>query len=277
MSNKVTVVVRNLSKVYHLNQNGSAKRNARSRKGTEVNALKSTSFVAKAGQCIGILGANGAGKSTLMNLIAGTENPSTGLVRVSAQPTLLGISAALQPHLSGRANVRLGLLAMGLTPEEVNELINPVLDWAELREASDRPMKTYSAGMKSRLKFSIATSVRREILLIDEALSAGDATFADKAAKRMSDFLEDAGTVFIVSHSATTIDKYCNRVLWLHEGEVIADGLPEAITKSYKIWSRHRAKGDLSKAAAIIDRRKEQFTALSIMFDSEVIKILDSA
>lgn len=275
MSDKVTVAVRDLSKTYYVGKDGSERSLFGLRGRTEVRALRKTTFTASSGECIGILGKNGAGKSTLLNLIAGSESPTTGTVKVSDQPTLLGISAALQSHLTGRVNVRLGLLAMGLQPVEAQQLSDSVLEWGGLEEAADRPMRTYSAGMKSRLKFSIATAVRREILLVDEALSAGDSTFAERAADRMNEFLNEAGTVFIVSHAAGTIEKYCTRVLWLHGGRIIADGDTESISKSYRIWSKNVSSGNLDEANHIIERRAEQYKPPRIIFDSEALEALD--
>ena len=174
----VTIAAINVSKQYSLTT--SSRISPFGRKGT-LQALQEMSLVTYSGESVGILGKNGSGKSTLLNIIAGNERPTSGTVLVSEAPTLLGVSAALQPHLTGIANVRLGLLAMGLHPTTVAELQDNVLNWAELSDAKNRPLRTYSSGMQARLKFAIATSVKRKILLVDEALSTGDATFAEKA------------------------------------------------------------------------------------------------
>lgn len=236
-----------------------------------MEALKDVSFVAYAGECIGILGKNGSGKSTLLSIIAGNETATSGLVRVSTEPTLLGVSAALQMQLTGRENVRIGLLAMGLEPEEVDNLIEPVIEWAELDDAANRPMETYSSGMKSRLKFAIATAVKREILMVDEALSTGDATFSAKARKRMQGFLDDAGTVFIVSHSASTIRKHCTRVIWLVEGQVVADGEPKKILRSYQLWTRRLSLGNESGAQHVINNSLRRYSKPEIYLESEYL------
>lgn len=273
-SSKVTVVARNISKTYTVSKSN---RSIFSSRHSSVQALQDVSFVAHSGECIGILGKNGSGKSTLLNIIAGNESATSGLVRVSEQPTLLGVSAALQSQLTGRANVRLGLLAMGLEPEEVDSLITPVLEWAELSEAADRPMETYSAGMKSRLKFAIATAVNREILMVDEALSTGDATFADKARERMNSFLRNAGTVFIVSHSAGTIQKHCTRVIWIHEGQVIADGTTKRVLRSYKLWTKRIAAKNTEGAQMVIQNAMNRYSSPRIYLESEFQKFkLDS-
>lgn len=275
MQSSPTVVVRNASKNYVVKRDGSEFSIFSRKNGPPVQAVRNASFVAYGGESIGILGQNGSGKSTLLRLIAGAETPSDGVVRVSAQPTLLGVSAALQANLSGTENVRLGLLAMGLEPHSVDSLVPGVIKWAGLIDAAHRPMSTYSAGMRSRLKFSIATAVTREILLVDEALSTGDSTFSTKASHRMREFLSSAGTVFIVSHAAGVIEKFCSRAIWLHEGEIVADGNPRVIAKSYKVWSRHFAAGHFDKASEVIEHRKSLYSPVSILFDSEVAPLLD--
>lgn len=275
MQNNPTVVVRNVSKNYLVKKDGSELSLLSRRNGPPVKAVKNVSFVAYGGESIGILGQNGSGKSTLLSMIAGGETPSNGTIRVSAQPTLLGVSAALQTNLTGAENVRLGLLAMGLDPKEVDVIVPDVIEWAGLTTAAHRPMSTYSAGMRSRLKFGIATAVKREILLVDEALSTGDSTFASKASKRMREFLSSTGTVFIVSHAAGAIEKFCSRAIWLHEGEIIADGTPRVIAKSYKVWSRNFAAGKYEKANQVIQHRKNLYSPVSILFDSEVAPLLN--
>lgn len=270
-----TVVARNLGKSFFLTKSGSSRGLIPSSRMTEIRAVETVSFVSYPGESIGILGKNGSGKSTLLRMIAGTEEPSRGEVYVSAKPTLLGVSAALQQSLSGKANIRLGLLAMGLSPNEVAGLEDEVIDWAGLREAIDRPLRTYSSGMVARLKFAIATAMRADILLVDEALSTGDATFAAKAKERMDSFLETAGTVFLVSHGAKTIQEHCTRALWLHDGELIADGHAESITKSYRVWGNRVATGKNEEADEIIRQMKRRFVPKRIIFDSEAADMLD--
>lgn len=273
-SDKIVVVARNISKTYKV---FGKDKSIFSRRRKPVQALNNVSFVAYAGECIGVLGKNGSGKSTLLSIIAGNESATSGLVRVSAQPTLLGVSAALQLQLTGRENVKIGLLAMGLEKSEVEDLIQPVIEWAELADAADRPMVTYSSGMKSRLKFAIATAVKREILMVDEALSTGDATFAEKAHKRMNSFLDDAGTVFIVSHSASTIQKHCSRVIWLYEGTIIADGRPKRILRNYKLWTKRLSVGNYTSAQHVINNMKRRYSKPQIYLESEYQEIKKSS
>lgn len=275
-SNKVTVVARNLGKSYYLHKSGSQIGLSRKKNQIVVEALKGVSFVAHAGESIGVVGRNGSGKSTLFRLIAGSEDPTSGEVFVSQEPTLLGVSAALQNDLSGAANVRLGLLAMGLTPDEVDEMQEGVAEWAEVQDAIDRPLKTYSSGMRARLVFSISTSVKREILLIDEALSTGDSSFAAKSKERMNSFLEEAGTVFIVSHGAGTIQNYCTRAIWLDNGEIIADGDSLEVATAYVRWSKLRAKDKEAEADKFLQKHKDAYIRPIIFTDNEAISILDS-
>lgn len=275
--NSPTVAVQNLSKTYRIYKNGSSRSIFPNRFVSEVKAVQNVSFVAYKGESVGVLGKNGSGKSTLLSMIAGNESPTAGSIRVSSSPALLSVSAALQPHLSGRENVRLGLLAMGLESKEVQELVEPVSNWANLKDAIDRPLNTYSSGMKSRLKFSISTAVHREILLIDEALSAGDATFAEKAKERMDNFLFEAGTVFFVSHGAGDIKKHCTRALWMNEGELIADGDVTEITDAYRAFSKFLAEDRPEKCEKIVNRMRKAFPPKKVLFDDQVARFLDSS
>ena len=268
----VTIAAINVSKQYSLTT--SSRISPFGRKGV-LQALHEMSLVTYSGESVGILGKNGSGKSTLLNIIAGNERPTSGTVLVSEAPTLLGVSAALQPHLTGLANVRLGLLAMGLHPTAVAELQDNVLNWAELSDAKNRPLRTYSSGMQARLKFAIATSVKRKILLVDEALSTGDATFAEKAQARMDSFMRDSGTVVVVSHTPGAIEEHCTRAIWIHEGELIADYPTARTVKYYKAWTRYAAKGNERAANRIINQMKDEFVPKRVVFDSVVAALLD--
>lgn len=269
LSNNPSVIVRDVSKNYLVSKDGSEVGLSLARRGIQIEALKPLSFVAESGQSIGIIGKNGSGKSTLLNMIAGHEKPTTGQIWVGAQPALLSVTAALQQHLSGMQNIRLGLLASGLTPAQVVEIQHDVAKWAEIGTAIDRPLKTYSSGMGARLRFAIATAVRPEILLVDEALSTGDSAFKAKAEERMAEFLDDASTVFIVSHAAATIRKNCTRALWIHEGELIADGTARAVSGLYGKWSRALSKKDTKLANQLIRRARRQYNAPRIILDKE--------
>lgn len=215
---------------------------------TGVDALKGISFVAREGEHIGLVGANGSGKSTLLRVIAGVEPPRTGRVLAEATPVLLGVSAAMMPALTGERNVRLGLLALGFHPEEITEIMPGVIQLAGIGDAIHRPMKTYSSGMGARLRFAIAAAARPSILLIDEALGTGDAAFADRSKRKIDELRAGAGTIFLVSHAAQTIEEMCTRAIWLHMGELIIDGPAVAVARAYRWWAHCVAQDDKSRA-----------------------------
>lgn len=216
----------------------------RGRRGqTTVRALRGVNLVAREGEMVGIVGANGSGKSTFLRNIAGVEQPDRGRILVRYQPLLLGVSAALQPALSGSENVRLGCLAMGLSPEEAAEAFDFVVELSALGSAIHRPMGTYSSGMGARLRFAIALAARPKILLIDEALSTGDATFAERSEKAMDELLAEAGTMLLVNHAAKVIQELCTRAVWMHKGEILMNGPAEAVAEKYRWWAWNVAKG----------------------------------
>ncbi|WP_099299034.1 ABC transporter ATP-binding protein [Corynebacterium dentalis] len=207
----------------------------------QVESVKNVSLVASAGESIGLIGKNGSGKSSLLKLIAGGESPTEGRLLVRSQPTFLGVSPALQVYLTGEQNIYLGCLAIGMSKAEAQEAVPKIAEWAEIGDAIKRPMNTYSAGQGARLIFAISTAIDPEILLIDEALSTGDASFAKKAERRMKELLDGAGNLFLVSHSTGQIEKNCERAIWLDEGSVIADGKAADVCSLYSKWSSYCA------------------------------------
>ena len=224
-----------------------------------VDALKGISFVARAGQSIGILGRNGSGKSTLLRIIAGLETPRSGLVSARSNPVLLGVNAALVPDLSGERNVRLGCLAMGLSRAETEAVLPDIVELAGIGKSIYRPMKTYSSGMASRLRFAIAAASNPDILLIDEALSTGDAAFKERSENKMTQLRQNAGTVFIVNHAAQVIEEMCTRALWLMDGVLIGDGPGPEIAHDYRWWSWNIAKNEPEKAGKILAECREKW------------------
>ena len=224
-----------------------------------VDALKGVSFVARAGESLGILGRNGSGKSTLLRIVAGLETPRSGRVLARSTPVLLGVNAALVPDLPGERNVILGCLAMGMTPEQARAALPGIVGLAGIGKAIYRPMNTYSSGMASRLRFAIAVSASPDILLIDEALSTGDAAFKERSESRMAELRANAGTVFIVSHAAQTIEEMCTRAIWLMDGELIGDGPGPEIAHDYRWWSWNVAKGEHATAEEILQRCRRKW------------------
>lgn len=263
---KAAVVLENVSKTFSVSEAGSSDAgSARRRKSAKlVQSLGATTLVARPGESIGVVGHNGSGKSTLLRLIAGAETPTTGRVLVSSKPVLLGVAPALQPYLTGRQNVVLGLLALGKRSNEAKEMEPAVSQWADIGDAIDRPLRTYSAGQSARLGFAISTAVDPDILLIDEALSTGDAAFAQKARERMSGLLSGAKNLFLVSHVADQVLETCERALWIHRGELIMDGEAEHTMEVYREWSR---ASERRIAEEVIDAAKRSFTATNLEWE----------
>ncbi|WP_417218857.1 ABC transporter ATP-binding protein [Arthrobacter sp.] len=200
----------------------------------EVHAVKGVSFTAYENESIGVIGSNGSGKSTLMRSIVGLTPPASGAVYASSRPNMLGVGAALIPDLSGDKNITLGGLALGYSRREIEKMRHDIVDFAELEEFIDLPMRTYSSGMSARLKFAIAASKQHEILIVDEALAVGDARFRKRSEARIRQIREDAGTVFLVSHSMKSILDTCNRVLWINKGVLEMDGEAKEVVKAYQ-------------------------------------------
>jgi len=208
------------------------RRNARRTR--SVHALKGVSFTARENDSIGIIGSNGSGKSTLMRAIVGLTPVTQGAIYASSRPSLLGVGAALLRELSGERNIVLGCLAMGLSMDEINDRFDDIVDFAGLREFIELPMRTYSSGMTARLKFAIATARDHEILIVDEALAVGDRSFRDRSEARIREIRDNAGTVFLVSHSMKSIRDTCNRVVWINKGTLMMDGEPDEVIKAYE-------------------------------------------
>lgn len=222
---------------------------------TEVPAVRGVSFVAHHGESIGIVGTNGSGKSTLLRAVAGLLPPTRGRVFVAGEPALLGVNAALLPKLSGERNIMVGGLALGLSAAEVRERTKSVADFAELGDFLYMPMRAYSSGMGSRLRFAISTIRTPDILMIDEALATGDASFRKKSTARIEEIRSQAGTVFFVSHSLGSVRAMCNRVLWIDKGRLIADGPVDEVCDAYHEFVQSR-KGASAGANLGRDRRR---------------------
>lgn len=200
----------------------------------EVHALQGVSFDVPHGRVMGVIGANGAGKSTLMRTVAGILAPSQGRIEVTGRvSTLLALGVGFNATLTGRENVTLGGLAAGLSRAEIKQRYDEITEFAELGEFMDMPMRTYSSGMYSRLAFAVAVHMEPDILIIDEALSAGDAKFKEKAQQKMTELVGKARTMLVVSHALGTIKELCDEAIWLHQGKLIRRGEPNEIIDAY--------------------------------------------
>jgi ABC-type polysaccharide/polyol phosphate transport system ATPase subunit len=200
----------------------------------EVEALKHVSFTVPHGQVLGVVGANGAGKSTLMRVMSGILPPTRGRVEVEGRvSTLLALGVGFNRKLTGRENVVLGGLAAGLSREELAAKYEQIVAFAELEDFMDMPMRTYSSGMYGRLGFSVAVNMDPDILIIDEALSVGDARFRKKSFRRMRELCEQDRTVVLVSHALGTIERLCDQAIWMDHGVLRMWDEPEAVVSAY--------------------------------------------
>jgi teichoic acid transport system ATP-binding protein len=211
----------------------------RHREVIEVNALDGVSFQVEKGEAFGIIGSNGAGKSTLLRCVARTLRPDRGRVVVNGKiSSLLQLGVGFNAELSGRRNIFLGGLANGLRLKEIQPLVQGIIDFAELEEAIDRPVKTYSSGMFSRLAFSISMALDPDIILLDEVLAVGDEKFRTKSMATMEDLLAKSGTIVFVSHSLASVEEFCDRVMWLEKGKVVMIGPSEEVIEAYREASK---------------------------------------
>ncbi|PVE15901.1 polysaccharide/polyol phosphate ABC transporter ATP-binding protein [Arthrobacter sp. Bz4] len=229
-----------------------------------INALNELSLIVTHGESVGVIGRNGSGKSTLVRLISGQTQPTKGAVYASNTPIMLGVNAALIPELAGEQNIVLGCLAMGMPRSEIDRKMNSIVELSGLDSAIYLPMKSYSSGMSSRLRFAIAASIDPEILLIDEALNTGDAQFRDRSKERMDELREKAGTVFLVSHSLGTIREMCSRVVWLDKGDLLMDGDPEEVCSAYKAFTWHLTKGHHPYAERLRSEARAKLVATEV-------------
>ena len=199
-----------------------------------VEALRSVSFSLETGDRLGLVGSNGAGKTTLLRTLAGIYEPVDGRIDINGKVTaLLDPGQGMNPELSGRENIRLRGLFDRLSPRQIGALEEDVAEFAELDQFLDLPVRTYSSGMVVRLGFGLATAVKPQILLMDEWFLAGDAVFLEKARLRLEEMVRGADILVLSSHQAEIVRSWCSRVLWLDQGQVIADGPADEVLDQY--------------------------------------------
>ena len=199
-----------------------------------VNAVRGVDLDVYEGETIGVIGLNGSGKSTLLSAIAGVLPISSGELLVSDEPRLMGVGAALIGEASGRRNIRLGCLALGMSKAETEERLDDMIAFTELGDAIERPLNTYSSGMRARIQFVVATAVEPRILLIDEALGVGDKDFREKSRQRVEEIIDTAGTLMMVNHSLAELKNFCTRGIWLEDGQVRMDGPLDDVIAAYE-------------------------------------------
>lgn len=201
---------------------------------SEFWVLRGVGFQVEAGECVGIVGQNGAGKSTLLKLVTGTLRPTEGTVRVAGRiAAILELGMGFNPDLTGRDNARYTAGLMGMSPGDIDAIIPAVEEFAEIGEYFDQPLRTYSSGMQMRVAFSVVTAIRPEVLIIDEALSVGDAYFSHKSMARIRRFREEGTTLLFVSHDPGAIQSLCDRAILLDHGRLLMDGEPNLVMDYY--------------------------------------------
>ncbi len=200
-----------------------------------VEAIKDISFSVPEATVLGIIGPNGAGKSTLLRLLAGIYRPTSGQIKISGRiSALLSLGLGFHPEFSGRENILISGLSLGLSRRQVAKISDDIIQFAELKEFIDAPMRTYSSGMYMRLAFSVAVNVNPDILLIDEVLAVGDASFAKKSRARMDEFKSSGKTIILATHDLTTVENWCQQALFLNGGQMHGLGEPKEVVAKYR-------------------------------------------
>ncbi len=214
-------------------------------------ALSEVSFSVPAGSTFGVIGRNGSGKSTALKLIAGITKPTSGTVRVDGRiSALIELGAGFHPEISGRENVYINGIMLGLTKRQIQDRFDEIVDFAELREFIDAPVKTYSSGMYMRLGFAVAIHVDPDVLLVDEVLAVGDEGFTHKCLDKFRELRRRAKTILLVTHSLGLVERFCDRAIWLDEGRVRAHGDPKRVVDAYLMDVEHSEEQLLATATA---------------------------
>lgn len=226
------------------------------------NALSNINIEIKAGERVALIGRNGAGKSTMLRLISGQMHPDKGQVEVKGKvQALMELGTGFHPDFTGIENIRASLAFYGLTQKEIQKKIAEIIEFTELEDFIERPMREYSSGMYSRLAFAVSTSISPEVLIIDEVLGAGDAYFIGKSIQRMKSLTEKGATVLFVSHDISAAQMLCDRALWIDKGQIIADGPILQVGKSY--LAAVRAEEELRVRAQSAKLTKQQLVTCS--------------
>lgn len=199
-------------------------------------ALSDISFDMFKGEVVGIIGRNGAGKSTLLKILAGKLDPTAGEVKIIGKiSAILELGTGFNPELSGRENVIMGAMFVGMTKSEALQKLDTIIEFSGLKEVIDRPFKTFSSGMQARLTFATAISIDPDILIVDEALAAGDAFFINKSLKRIEEICKSGATVLFVSHSLNLVERFCHRAMLIDNGRIVDFGETKKVAKNYEL------------------------------------------
>ena len=263
---EIAIKVENVTKLYKLYDKPSDRLReslglTKQKKYKEHYALKNLSFEVQKGECIGIIGTNGAGKSTILKIITGVLNPTEGNVVINGRiSALLELGAGFNMEYTGIENVYLNGTMIGFSREEIDKKLDDILEFADIGDFVNQPVKTYSSGMFVRLAFAVAINIDPEILIVDEALSVGDVFFQAKCYRKFEEFKQMGKTILFVSHDLSSISKYCDRAILLNKGEKFSEGDPNEIIDLYKKVLVGHENDDEDTAAAIPETVSEEGT-----------------
>jgi len=230
-------------------------------------ALRGVTFSVPKGCTFGIIGRNGSGKSTLLKCVAGITRPNEGTVNVDGRiSALIELGAGFHPEISGRENIFINGIMLGLTKREIQKRFDEIVEFAELREFIDAPVKTYSSGMYMRLGFAVSVHVDPDVLLIDEVLAVGDQAFTARCLDKFAEFRRRNKTILLVTHSLDLVEKFCDRALWLDKGKTLAEGEPKRVVAAYLMDIGKTEEQELAKAEAVQIAHAEEPQAPQDMF-----------
>src|SRR5215468_6254412 len=214
-------------------------------------ALNGVSFSVPKGSTYGVIGRNGSGKSTALKLVAGITKPTSGTVQVAGRiSALIELGAGFHPEISGRENVFINGIMLGLSKREIEQRFDEIVDFAELREFIDAPVKTYSSGMYMRLGFAVAIHVNPDVLLVDEVLAVGDEGFTHKCLDKFAEFKRRNKTILLVTHSLNLVERFCDEALWLDAGRAMTHGDPKRVVGAYLTAVEHTEEQQLAETTA---------------------------
>ena len=233
---KVSVIASNVTKSFEVKDKvvgGGFLSKLKPAKKKIFTALDDVSFEAYQGDSIGVVGTNGSGKSTLMSIITGLVKPTSGRIITAGETSLLAVNVGLNGFLTGRENIKYKCLILGYDKAQVEEITRKSIEFADVGDFIDRPLRTWSSGMKMRLGFAVSAFLDPDILVIDEALAVGDAVFSDKCRDKIWEFRENKKTIFVVSHSTGGIKRFCDKTIWLNRGKLVDYGDTNSVLAGY--------------------------------------------
>lgn len=221
-------------------------------------ALRGLTFEVEAGDVVGIVGTNGSGKSTLLNILSGVIPQTSGTLSLNGSIGVVAINEGLNWELTGRENIRLKQIMMGNSTKQIKSMMQDVIDFSELGDFIDQPVKDYSSGMRAKLGFSIVTHNDPDILIIDEALSVGDSNFSNKALGRIREFIAEGKTIFFVSHDLEQVRQFTNKVMWIQYGEMLDYGPTQEVADEYAKFTKYLDTMDVQARDAYVEKQKAE-------------------